>query len=76
MLLAGELIASARTANAFENAVAHESLEHRLEMPRRQAMARSEGLGGDRTAARVEGDVDDGGDGQNAFARQEGHVRL
>ena len=74
--LAGELIATARPADAFENAVAHEGLENGLEMPRRQAMARGQGFGGDGATARIEGDVDDGGDGQNAFARQERHGSL
>ena len=69
-LLARELIAAARSAHASEDAVAHQRLQHRLEMARRQPMAGRQRLGGDRPATRIEGDVDDGGDGQDAFARQ------
>src|SRR5215475_12029748 len=35
-LLAGELVAAARAADAPEDAVAHQGLEHGLEMPRWQ----------------------------------------
>ena len=35
--LARELVAAARPADAFEDAVAHQRLQHRLEMARRQA---------------------------------------
>ena len=43
-LLARELIAAMRAADALENAVAHQRLQHRLEMPRRQAVAICQGL--------------------------------
>src|SRR5262245_43726880 len=72
-LLARELVAAARPARALEDAVAHQCLQHRLEMPRRQAMARRQRFGRDRPPARVERDVDDGGDGQGAFAGQKRH---
>ena len=35
LALAGEGVTAARTTNAFENAVAHQGLQHRLEVPRR-----------------------------------------
>ena len=53
--------------------VPHQRLQHRLEMPWRQAVARRQGLGRDRTSARVERDIDDGGDRQNAFTGQKRH---
>src|SRR5207302_10300179 len=72
-LLAGELVAAARPARALEDAVAHQRLQHRLQMPRRQAVARRQRFGRDRPSARVKRDIDDGGDGQGAFALQERH---
>ena len=72
-LLAGEFITPARSPDAFENSVTHERLQDRLQMARRQPVARRQGFGCDRTAPRVERDVDDGGNGQNTFARQERH---
>ncbi len=74
--LAREFVAAARAADALENAMTHQRLQHRLEMPRRKAVARRQGFGGDGPASRVERDVDDGGDRQNAFARQERHDRV
>ena len=44
-----------------------------FEVTRGQAMTRCQGLGGDRPAARIDRDVDDGGDGQDAFAGQQRH---
>ena len=72
-LLAGELVAAARPADALEDAVAHQRLQDRLQMPWRQAVARRQRLGCDRSPACIERDVNDGGDCQNAFARQERH---
>ena len=72
-LLAGEFVTPARSPDAFENSVTHERLQDRLQMARRQPVARRQGFGCDRTAPRVERDVDDGGNGQNTFARQKRH---
>ena len=38
-LLARKLVTAARPSRSLKNAVAHQCLQHRLEMPRRQAMA-------------------------------------
>ena len=72
-LLAGEFVAAARSPDAFEYPVPHERLQDRLQMARRQPVARRQGFGCHRSAPRVERDVDDGGNGQNTFARQERH---
>ena len=70
ILLAGELIAAARSAHALEDALPHQGLQHGLQVPRRKVMAERERFGGDRAAIRMHGDVDDRSDGENAFARQ------
>src|SRR5262245_42806189 len=72
--LAPELVATARTANAFEDAGAHQRLQDWLEMARRKRIARRQGLGRYRPPLRVNGDVDDSRDGQEAFARQQRHA--
>ena len=72
--LARQFVAAARAADAFEDAVVHQRLQHRLEMARRQLVAGGQGLGRDRPPSAVERDVDDGGDGQKAFAGQQRHV--
>src|SRR5215831_6150174 len=72
-LLARKLIAPARTSRSPENAVAHQRLEHRLKVSWGQTMATGQCLGRNGTTARVERDVDNGGNGQGAFVRQKGH---
>ncbi len=42
-------------------------LEHRLQAAGRQSVARRQGFGGDGRAARMDGDVHHGGDGEQAF---------
>src|SRR6266699_124452 len=73
-LLARQLVAAARPSCTFENAVPHQRLQHRLEMPRRQAMARRQCFSRDWPSARVESDIADGGDSQGALARQQHNV--
>ena len=73
VLLARELIAAVRPADTAQDAVAHQRLQHRLEMARRQLVARGKRLGRNRAIARVHGDVDDGGECEDAFARNERH---
>ena len=58
--LARQFVAAARAAHALEDLGVDEALQQRLQMARRQAMARGERLGGDRRGARMQGDVDDG----------------
>src|SRR5262245_38344827 len=60
-------------ANAFEDAAAHQGLQHRLEMPRRQPMSGRQRLGRHRLVTRIDRDIDDRGDRQSAFARQKQH---
>ena len=74
--LARQFVAAARPADALEDAVAHQRLQHRLEMPWRQPVARRQRLSGNRPPARMERDVDDGGNGQNAFAGQKRHEKV
>ena len=71
--LARELVAAARAADAFQNAVAHQRLQHRLEMARRQAMPGRERLGGNRTACGLQCHVDDGRNRKDTFAREQRH---
>src|SRR5262249_57249799 len=72
-LLPRKLIAPARPSRSPENAVAHQRLQHRLEVSWRQTMATGQCLGRNGTTARVERDVDNGGNGQGAFVRQKRH---
>ena len=65
-----QFVAAARSADALQNALADQRLQHRLEMPRRQMMTSGQCLSGNRTAPRIERDVDDGCDREDAFARQ------
>ena len=51
-LLARQLVAAARPSCTLENAVPHQRLQHRLEMPRRQAMARRQCFSRDWPSAR------------------------
>jgi len=69
-LLARELIAAARPADAFEDAMPHQGLKDRLKMARRQAMTMCKRFGSDRPSPRVQRNVDDSRDSQDAFARQ------
>src|SRR5262249_62191966 len=72
--LAPELVAAARTADALEDAGAHQRLQDRLEMARRKRIARRKSLGRYRTPLRVDGDVEDSRNGEEAFARQQRHA--
>jgi hypothetical protein len=49
----------------------HQRLQHRLEMARRQIVARRQLARRDRPFARIERDVNHGGDGQKSLAGQE-----
>ena len=71
--VAGEFVAAARAANAFQDSAAHQRLQHGFKMPRRQAMARGESLCGDRLSMRLHRHVDDCGDGKNSFAGKQRH---
>jgi len=62
-------------AHALEDAVADERLQQGLEMARRQALPARERLGRDRLPARVERDVDHGGDGEDALRVRSGMTR-
>ena len=62
VLLAGKFIAAARSPDAPEYPVTYEGLQDRLQMTRRQPVARRQGLRCHRPAPRIERDVDDGGD--------------
>jgi hypothetical protein len=48
----------------------HQGLKDRLKMARRQAMTMSKRFGSDRPSPRVERNVDNRRDSQDAFARQ------
>src|SRR5262249_22831527 len=67
---ARKLVAAARTADALENTVADQGLEHRFQMARRQAVTRGERLGGDRPPVSLQRHIDDGGDCEESFARK------
>ena len=49
--LARQLVAAARAADALEDAVVDQRLQHRFEMTRRQLVARGQRLGRDRAIA-------------------------
>ena len=68
--LARELIAAARAADAVEDSLMHQRLQHRLEMARRQIVARRELARRHRPLARIERDVDDRSDGEQSLAGQ------
>ena len=70
---ARQRVAAARAADAFEDTVANQSLQHRLEMPRRQAMPLGQRLRRNRALARPQCHVDDGGNSQDSFAREQRH---
>ena len=67
---ARELIAAARPAHAAQDSLAHQRLQNRLEMARRQTMPARKRFRGHRPAASIHGDVEDGGNGKDALARQ------
>ena len=71
--VAGELVTAARAADAFEDSVTDQRLQHGFEMPRRQAMPRGKGLCGNRLPERLHRHVDDRGNGKDSFARQQRH---
>jgi hypothetical protein len=56
--------------------VSHQGLKNWLEMARRQAMSVCKRLGGDWPSPRVQSNVDDGRDSQDAFTRQQLHVKI
>lgn len=73
--LAGEFVSAAGTANAFQYAVADERLKHRLEMTRRQTMARREGFCGNGASVGTQRYIDNRSNCENSFAGEERHVR-
>src|SRR5207253_3928372 len=72
-LVARQRVAPARPAYALEDAMPHQRLQHRLQMPRRQLMTGCQGLGRNRPGARMVGDINDGCNGENASTRQKRH---
>ena len=50
-----------------------EGLQHRLQVSRRQIVPLGKSFGCDRCAARMQRDIDDGGDGKQAFFGETGH---
>ena len=72
-VLAREFVAAVRPAHAAQDAVAHQRLQNRFEMARRQLMARRQRLGRDRPAAGVDRHIDHGGNGKNALAGHQRH---
>jgi hypothetical protein len=74
--LAGECITAARAADAAQDAVADQRLQHGFEMPRRQAMPRRKLFRGNRMRVRLQCHVDDGSNCQDTFAREQRHVRF
>ncbi len=73
--LAGEFVATARSARSFEDSVSHERLKHWFEMPRRQFVPGRERLGGDWLRPGVERDIRHRRDGEERTPRQKVHVR-
>src|SRR5262245_5574627 len=73
LLLSCQFITTTWPANAFEDAVAHQGLQHRLEVPWRPPMSGRQHLGRYGPATRIERDIDDRGDRQNTFAGQKRH---
>src|SRR3954453_12911804 len=71
LALAREFVTPTRAAHAVEDAFVHQSLRHRLEMPRRKAMARRELACGDGTFAPVERNVYDSSNRKQALAGKE-----
>ncbi len=71
--LARQLVAAARAADAFEDAVADERLQHRLEMAWRQAVPGRQRLGGYRAAAALKRHVDHSSNRKDSFAREQRH---
>ena len=67
---ARELVAAARPAHAAQDSLAHQRLQNRFEMARRKTMPARKRLRGHRLATRIHGDVEDGGNGKDALARQ------
>src|SRR5262245_10573896 len=73
VLLSRQFITTMRPANTFEDAVASQGLQYRLEMPRRPPKSPRQRLSRYRLVTRIERDIDDRGDRQNAFGRQKLH---
>src|SRR4029077_13007300 len=66
--LARELIAAVRAADAEKDALVHQRLQHRFEMPRREVVTRGELSRGNGAYARVQRNIDNSGDGEQALA--------
>jgi len=71
--VAGELVATVRTADAFEDAAANQRLQHGFKMPRRQAMPRGQRFCGDWMPGSLHRHVDDCSYGKDSFARKQRH---
>ncbi len=69
-LVARKLVAAAWPAHAAQDSLAHQRLQNRFEMAWRQTMPVCKRLRRHRPATSVHGDVEDGGNGQDALARQ------
>ena len=67
---ARQFVAAARPPDPVEDAFVHQRLQHRLEMARRQVVARRKLARRNRPFARIERDVDYGCDGKKSLAGQ------
>ena len=67
--LARQFVAAARPAHALEDLGVDEPLEQRLQMARGQLMTPSQSFGRNRRRARMQRDIDDSGDRENAPSR-------
>jgi hypothetical protein len=74
LFLARKFVTAARATDAVKDTFMHKGLEHWLEMPRREIVARRELARGDRPLARIERDINDCNDGQESLAGEERHV--
>jgi hypothetical protein len=68
-----EFVAAARTADAFQNAFAHQRPQHRLKVARRQAVPRRQGFRCNRMSVRLQRDVDDRCNGEDSFSGEQWH---
>src|SRR6202042_985428 len=73
-VLARQLIAASRPAHALEDLGVDQALEQCLQGTRGQFVTRSQSFGRNRRRARMQRDIDYGGDSKNAPSRQQGHV--
>jgi hypothetical protein len=74
--VARQFVTAARSADAMQNSAANERLQHRLEMPWRQAVTRGKRFCGNRLSLRLHCHVNDGGDGEDCFAGKQRHGRI